>query len=263
MTIDHFRYALAVQYAGGEFCGWQRQPNVSTVQGALEQAAAKLTDEPITLQVAGRTDAGVHATGQIASFTSSLEPEARNWQRGLNALTPPSIYVSWVQPVPVEFHPRYDATSRRYTYIYYDQQRTDPFIAGLAWCCSPLDADAMHQQAQDLLGEHDFSSFRGAGCQSLTPMRRVDQVLVRRQGAFVVMEIEANAFLLHMVRNIASGLLSVGQGAVSHYLTDLLAARDRTVLGVTAPPQGLYLSQVRYPHAVLPAVTALPPILGA
>jgi tRNA pseudouridine38-40 synthase len=263
MTSEHFRYALAVQYAGGEFSGWQRQPNVPTVQGALEQAAAKLTDESITLQVAGRTDAGVHATGQIASFSSSLKPEARNWQRGLNALTPASIYVSWVHSVAVEFHPRYDATSRRYTYIFYDQQQTDPFISGLAWCCSPLDADVMHQQAQCLLGEHDFSSFRGAGCQSLTPMRRVDQVLVRRQGAFVVMEIEANAFLLHMVRNIASGLLNVGLGAADSYLADLLAARDRTALGVTAPPQGLYLSQVRYPHAGLPAVTALPPILRA
>ena len=163
----------------------------------------------------------------------------------------------------MEFHPRYDATARRYTYIFYDQQRTDPFISGLAWCCAPLDADAMHQQAQCLLGEHDFSSFRGAGCQSLTPMRRVDRVLVRRQGAFVVMEIEANAFLLHMVRNIASGLLNVGQGAASHHLADVLAAQDRTALGVTAPPQGLYLSQVRYPHTVLPAVTALPPILRA
>jgi len=263
MTSSHFRYALAVQYAGGDFCGWQRQPDVPTVQGTLEQAASKLADEPITLQVAGRTDAGVHAIGQISSFSSSRAPETRNWQRGLNALTPKSIHVSWVHVVPTEFHPRYDASSRRYTYVFYDQQRTDPFVAGLAWCCDPLNVDAMHEQAQCLLGEQDFSSFRGAGCQSLTAMRRVDWVWVRRQGAYVVMDIEANAFLLHMVRNIASGLFSVGRGASNTYLADVLAARDRSVLGVTAPPQGLYLSQVRYPNVVLPEVTALPSILRA
>ena len=261
MTSQPYRYALAVQYAGSEFCGWQRQPNVPTVQAALEQATTQLADEPIALQVAGRTDAGVHATGQIAGFSSSLKPDARNWQRGLNALTPASIFVSWVHPVPAEFHPRYDATSRRYTYVFFDQRQSDPFIAGLAWCCNSLDADVMHQQAQCLLGEHDFSSFRGAGCQSSTPMRRIDQVWVRRQGAFVVMEIEANAFLLHMVRNIASALMSVRRGVAHNYLAEILAAQDRSALGVTAPPQGLYLSQVRYPQLVLPKVSAVPPIL--
>ena len=261
MSNTHFRYALAVQYAGGEFHGWQRQRDVPTVQGTLEQAASKLADEPVTLQVAGRTDAGVHAVGQISSFSCSRAPDTRNWQRGLNSLTPKSIHVIWVRAVPAEFHPRYDATSRRYTYVFYDQQRTDPFVAGLAWCCDVLDADAMHRQAQCLLGEQDFSSFRGAGCQSLTPMRRVDQVSVRRQGAYVVMDIVANAFLLHMVRNIASGLLSVGRGAANGYLADVLAARDRSALGVTAPPQGLYLSEVCYSSVALPKVTVLPSIL--
>ena len=258
---QQYSYALAVQYAGGEFSGWQRQPHADTVQGALETALSSLANEPTALSVAGRTDAGVHATGQIAGFTSSVAPEQRNWQKGLNALTPKSIFVDWVQLVPTEFHPRYSAAARRYTYVFYDHQRADPFISELAWCCDTLDADRMHRQAQALLGEHDFSSFRGAGCQSLSAKRRVDQIWVRRRGSFVVMEIEANAFLLHMVRNIASGLRMVGRGERDSYLADVLAAQDRSALGATAPPQGLYLSCVRYPGFELPAVTETPSIL--
>ena len=258
---QQYHYALALQYAGGAFSGWQRQPDATTVQGTLEAALSSLANETLTLRVAGRTDAGVHATGQIAAFSSSVSPDQRNWQRGLNALTPNSIHVTWVQSMPVEFHPRYSATSRRYTYVFYDRQRSDPFINGLAWCCDALDADRMHRLGQCLLGEHDFSSFRGAGCQSLSPVRRIDQLWVRRRGAFVVMEIEANAFLLHMVRNIASGLLAIGQGVDADYLTHVLAQQDRTVLGVTAPPQGLYLSAVRYPDFALPEVMGLPAVL--
>ena len=258
---QQYNYALAVQYAGGEFSGWQRQPHADTVQGAMETAISSLANEPTTLSVAVRTDAGVHATGQIAGFTSSLGPDQRNWQRGLNALTPKSIYVDWVRVMPMEFHPRYSAAARRYTYVFFDQQRSDPFIDGLAWCCDPLDADRMHRQAQVLVGEHDFSSFRGAGCQSISAMRRVDQIWVRRLGAFVVMEIEANAFLLHMVRNIASGLRQVGHGEQDSYLRDVLAAQNRNALGPTAPPQGLYLSCVRYPDFELPTAPVMPSIL--
>lgn len=258
---QHYHYALAVQYAGGDFSGWQRQPHVETVQGVLENALSSIANEAISLSVAGRTDAGVHATAQIAGFTSSVAPDQRNWRRALNALTADSIRVTWVCQVAADFHPRYSATSRRYTYVFYDHQQHDPFVHHLAWCCEPLDADHMHRQAQQLLGEHDFSSFRGAGCQSLSPNRRVDQVWVYRRRGFVVMEIEANAFLLHMVRNIASALRDVGRGANPHDVSVLLEQRNRAAVGATAPPQGLYLSRVRYPDIELPPVSEAPAIL--
>ena len=229
-----------------------------TVQASLERALSQIANHPVSLRVAGRTDAGVHASGQVASFTTLASRTSAQWLRGANALSELDVQIDWVEAVPMTFHPRFSATARRYVYLFYDQGGEHPMLRGQTWGCSALDADAMHRAAQALVGEHDFSSFRGSGCQSLTPMRRVNRCEVIRQGAFVIMDIEANAFVLHMVRNIARCLHDIGCGRAQQDITDLLAARDRTLLGATAPPQGLYLAQVSYPDYRLPPPGPIP-----
>ena len=255
---DRHHFAFCVQYRGTAFSGWQRQVSQRTVQGELERALGTIADADVAVRGAGRTDAGVHASGQIAGFSTHAERPAAQWLRGVNGLTPDDIQVSWIRQVSADFHPRFDAVSRRYTYLFHDQGRNNPFLTDLAWCTEPLDDSAMHRAAQVLLGEHDFSSFRGAGCQSHTAMRRVDRCEVRREGDWVVMNIEANAFLLHMVRNIASALHQVGRGVSSEYLRELLLQRDRQQLGVTGPAQGLYLAEVSYPGYDFPAPQRVP-----
>ena len=251
-------YAFCVQYQGTAFSGWQRQLGQMTVQGELERALGTIANAEVSVRAAGRTDAGVHAAGQIAGFSTEADRPAAQWLRGVNGLTPDDIHVPWIRQVSADFHPRFDAVSRRYTYLFHDQGRDNPFLNHLAWCTDSLDDTAMHSAAQVLLGEHDFTSFRGAGCQSHTPMRRVDRCEVRREGDLVVMNIEANAFLLHMVRNIASALHQVGQGAGSEYLQELLLRRDRQQLGITGPAQGLYLADVSYPTYDFPAPPRVP-----
>lgn len=246
------KYAIGVSYDGAAFHGWQRQVELSTVQGVLEDAASRIADHPVQLHVAGRTDAGVHASGQVAAFSSAASRELFDWQRGLNGLTPAAVRINWIKLVDDTFHPRYSAVARRYVYLFHDIGFEDPLVTGRAWQCPTLDVDAMHRSAQLLVGEHDFSSFRGAGCQSLTPMRRLNHCIVRRHGHWVSMDIQANAFVLHMVRNIAAALYGVGTASAEMSLEALLAARDRTLLGPTAPPQGLYLTDVSYPQFNLP-----------
>jgi tRNA pseudouridine38-40 synthase len=255
---NHF--VFCVQYHGASFSGWQRQQEQRTVQGELEKALSTIANLPVTVRAAGRTDAGVHASGQIADFITTADRPVEQWLRGVNGLTPDGIHVTWLRAIKDEFHPRYDAVSRRYTYLFYDQGPKNPFLQSLAWCTQALDDSAMHTQAQALLGEHDFSSFRGAGCQSLTPMRRVDRCEVRREGSVVIMNIEANAFLLHMVRNIASALHHVGVENPNGYVSRLLQAQDRSQLGITAPAQGLYLAEVSYPGQAFPEAE-LPPLI--
>ena len=183
-TDQRHHFAFCVQYHGGAFRGWQRQHGQASIQGELERALGIIANEPIALRAAGRTDAGVHGTGQIAAFSTNADRPVDQWLRGVNGLTPATIQVSWFKPVAAEFHPRFDAVARRYTYLFHDRGRSNPFMSDLAWCTDALDENAMHVAAQTLLGEHDFSSFRGAGCQSLTPMRRVDRCEVRREGAW-------------------------------------------------------------------------------
>lgn len=251
-------WALGLSYNGTHLHGWQRQHNLPTVQGELERALSRIADHTVTSHVAGRTDRGVHASGQVVSFETSAQRAAGDWLRGLNGLTDEALRVDWVAPAPDAFHPRYSATARSYQYVYLDRGATaanDPFVSNLTWCTRSLDADAMHRAGQLLLGEHDFSSFRGAGCQSATPVRRVNALSVQRQDNRVVMSIEANAFVLHMVRNIARALHDIGRGEDLN-LAALLRARDRTLLGATAPPGGLYLTQVHYPQFALPAPAA-------
>ncbi|MEM9621309.1 MAG: tRNA pseudouridine(38-40) synthase TruA [Pseudomonadota bacterium] len=250
MSPDY--YAMGVTYDGAPFHGWQRQRNDVSVQGVLEDALSRVADHPVTIAAAGRTDTGVHATGQVISFRSGASRSLRDWQRGANALTPSAVSVDWVVAASADFHPRYSATARTYHYLFHDVSHPDPLLAGRVWSTTGLDSDAMHRAAQQLLGEHDFSGFRAAGCQSLTPMRRINRCLVWRQGPLVVLEIEANAFLLHMVRNIARGLQDVGRHRDSGLIAAVLAGRDRTRLGATAPAQGLYLTRVSYPGFAIP-----------
>lgn len=256
-------WALGVSYDGTPFHGWQLQNHVPTVQGELEQALGKIADEPVRVHAAGRTDRGVHATSQVVGFRTNQDRSSETWLRGLNGLTAESVRVQWVRAVDSDFHARYSAVARRYHYVYIDDDRyADPLFRDRAWHCRALDADTMHRDAQALVGEQDFTSFRAAGCQSTTPMRRVNGCLVTRSGRFVVMEIQANAFLLHMVRNIASALHDVGRDAGARSIADVLAAKDRSRLGITAPAEGLYFTDVAYNGYEFPQ-GRLPTFLGA
>ena len=254
-------YAIGVSYVGTEFHGWQRQLDVPTVQADLEQALERLCGEPTPVAAAGRTDAGVHATGQVAAFQTTRKREPLEWQRALNALTSQAIHIDWLAEVDDRFHPRFGATARRYIYLFQDVQAQRLFLHQHTWCCQALDADVMHRAAQTLLGEHDFSAFRAAGCQSTTPLRRVDRVAVRRHGGVVSMDITANAFLLHMGGNIARALHDIGREGDEALLGKLLDGRDRAQVGATAAPQGLYLVGVSYAGYRFPA-GRVPPHVG-
>jgi len=256
-------WALGVEYNGQAFHGWQRQKHASSVQASLEEALSKIADAPIKVAAAGRTDAGVHATSQVVSFSTRAQRPEKAWRLGVNAHLPADVSVAWARPVPSEFHARYSALARRYVYVYAEEA---PSALGSSqwWAGAPMDSDAMHRTAQALLGEQDFSAVRAAGCQSPTPWRCVHRVAVTRFGDLIVLDIEANAFLLHMVRNIASMLAQVGRGKrPASWVTELLAGKDRAPLGVTAPPQGLYLVHVSYPLDLELPGGRLPPPLRA
>lgn len=255
------RYALGVTYNGGQFHGWQRQRGVPTVQGALENALNQVANHTVELSVAGRTDKGVHACGQVAAFTSLSERTPYQWRRAMNSLTPTDISVDWVVPVNDDFHPRFAATARRYLYLFATEPQANPLVDPFVWRCPKLDTHCMHVAAQALLGEQDFTSFRAAGCQSNTPWRRIHHANVLRHGPWIILDIEANAFLLHMVRNIARGLVEASHSGDEDFIGRLLAMKDRTRLGPTAPPQGLYLYAVSYPNANF-ATPSLPPLLA-
>lgn len=258
------KVALGVEYDGGAFSGFQAQRNAPSVQGALEAALSRVADRPLRLSAAGRTDAGVHATGQVVGFEGPLARPLEAWVRGTNALTPDAVKVRWARTVDAAFHARYSAVSRRYQYLFDDAGSASPLLHRYAvQVPRRLDDEAMHRAARVLLGEHDFSAFRAAGCQSLSAHRCVHRIEVTRAGDLVILDITANAFLLHMVRNIAGALKQVGEGRRPEaWVGDMLAGRDRTVLGPTAPPQGLYLVDVAYPGYDFPPPAA-PPLLRA
>ncbi len=246
------RYALGVEYCGAGFHGWQRQSDEAvtpTVQGALEAALARIGDHPVCVQGCGRTDAGVHAALQIAHFDSPAARSPDNWLRGANTLLPRGVRIRWVRPVGADFQSRFAAMSRTYLYLVANAAVAPAMPAAMALQEGrPLDAAAMHAAAQCLVGEHDFSAFRAAACESSTPWRRVFRISVRRAGQAVLIRVQANAFLLHMVRNITGSLLAVGRGDQPvGWLADLLRQRDRTRAAATAPPDGLYLCGAGYP----------------
>jgi tRNA pseudouridine38-40 synthase len=252
------RLALGVEYDGVSFHGFQRQVNASSVQEALEAALSKIAAQPVRVTAAGRTDAGVHATGQVVSFHSATPRPLSAWIRGTNALTPASLKVTWVREVDERFHARRSAVARRYQYLFYEADAPSPLLCGRAVRIPRSNDAAMHRAAQVLVGEHDFTTFRASGCQSHSAYRCVHRISVHRAESLIVLDISANAFLLHMVRNIAGALLQVGLGrAEEGWIARILAARDRTLAGRTAAPEGLYLVDVRYPGYDFPA--AQPP----
>jgi tRNA pseudouridine38-40 synthase len=241
------QYRLIVEYDGTEFHGWQMQPDRRSVQAALEDALARLLGEPTRAAAAGRTDAGVHAAGQVVCFHSERAIPLGTLQRALNALTPPDLAVRAVDTVADEFDVRRAARSRRYVYRIWTRAEASPFWRRYAWHVPwALDADAMRRAAAQLIGEHDFSSFRAAGCDALHPVRRVYRSELERRGDLLVYEIEATAFLRHMVRNVVGTLVEIGSGRRSEDVAGLLAVRDRTQAAATAPAHGLCLAEIRY-----------------
>lgn len=245
------RVALRVEYNGAAYHGWQAQPHLDceTVQEALERALARIANSPVRTHCAGRTDTGVHGHCQIVHFDDPVGRSAKAWVMGTNSALPDTVRVHWAQPVPDDFHARFSATSRRYRYIIANTAVRPALLSGLvSWYRRPLDADLMMTAAQALLGEQDFSAFRAAQCQANSPVRQVFSVRVERHHDFVVLDIQANAFLYHMVRNIAGSLQMIGAGLRPvDWIQTLLDGRDRTVAADTASAAGLYLVDVAYP----------------
>ena len=256
------RIAVGIEYDGSAYAGWQSQPAAPSVQALTEQALARLAAEPVALVCAGRTDAGVHALGQVAHFDTSAVRSMRSWVLGANSELPPDVSLSWAQPVPEHFHARFSAEARTYRYLILNRDTRSALSARRAtWVHRALNVERMSAAAVLLEGEHDFSAFRAAGCQAKSPVRRLARLSVQRTGEWVVIEATANAFLHHMVRNIAGLLMVVGKGdAPPQWATEVLAARDRTRSAATAPAAGLYFMAVRYPQAFgLPAPGTLTP----
>jgi tRNA pseudouridine38-40 synthase len=251
------RYALGVEYDGGEFLGWQRlaPPGAAelmagkTVQSALESALSAVGDARIDTVCAGRTDAGVHARCQVVHFDTDAVRAPRGWMLGATSRLPPAVCVRWCQPVPPEFHARFSARARRYCYRILNRP-VRPALGRqyLSWIRQPLDADAMHRAAQSLIGEHDFSAFRTVHCQAPHARRDLQTIAVERDGDEIRVDVQANAFLHHMVRNIVGSLIVVGAGEQApEWIAEVLAGRDRTVAGPTAPSAGLVFLGPLYP----------------
>jgi tRNA pseudouridine38-40 synthase len=244
------RYAIGLEYDGSEFFGWQIQRQEPTVQGCLEAALARVADQEIRAVCCGRTDTGVHALGQVAHFDSSAERAERDWVLGLNSHLPAGVSVLWIRQVDESFHARFSAFSRTYRYLVLNRWIRPALDARrMSWCRLPLDAEGMHEAAQALRGEHDFTSFRAGACQARHAVREIHDIAVRRSGEVVTLEVTANGFLYHMVRNIAGTLLRVGQGnAEVGWPAQVLALQDRSKAAPTAAPEGLYFVRARYPQ---------------
>jgi tRNA pseudouridine38-40 synthase len=243
------RHALGIEYDGSGFLGWQRHHGGPTVQAAVEAALGFVADAPLEVTCAGRTDTGVHAACQVVHFDTDIGRPARAWVMGGNTRLPRSVRLLWCQAVEEGFHARYAARARSYRYTLLNRP-IPPAMQHhfLSWERQPLDADAMHRAAQALLGEHDFSAFRTAQCQARHPRRDLHAISVRREADRVVVDITANAFLHHMVRNIVGSLLPVGRGERGvGWVRELLEGRDRVVAGPTAPAEGLVFLGPRYP----------------
>lgn len=245
------RVALCVSYEGSAYHGWQsqRKPQVATVQETLEKALSSVANTHVTVQCAGRTDTGVHASYQIVHFDSPSARGEKAWVRGGNTNLPASIAIQWAKPVPAKFNARFSATARRYRYVILNTPARSAILPdGVTWQRYPLNERSMHEAAQALIGELDFTSYRAVACQSRTPMRNVHFVNVSRRGDLVVIDIQGNAFLHHMVRNIAGVLMAIGTGVKPvAWAEDVLLAKDRAMAAATAPPFGLYLVGVSYP----------------
>lgn len=245
------KYAFGISYDGSRYSGWQRQMHTSsTVQEKLEDAISKIANESLGVHCAGRTDCGVHATGQVIHAETNAIRSDRSWVRGINTLLPDDISVQWVKQVDNDFHARYKALRRSYRYIIdnYRHARGALNRTCSSWVYHPLNEKHMQLAGDRLLGTHDFTSFRASACQAKTPVKTIYRLDVRRCGDFVILEIEADAFLHRMVRNIAGVLIMIGrQEADISWCEELLNAHDRKQGGITAKPEGLYLTGVKYP----------------
>lgn len=243
------RMALGIEYNGARYHGWQRQKGVTSVQQVLEQALSKVADRSVTVVCAGRTDAAVHACGQVVHFDTPVQRPLRAWVMGSNANLPSDVSVTWAHPVPSHFHARFKAVARRYRYVIYnDPIRPAHLNREITWNHRPLDLSSMRAAAQCLIGTHDFTSFRAVQCQAKSPIKTLHHIELIQQGKFIVLDIRGNAFLHHMVRNIAGVLMAIGCGdRPIEWSRQVLDARDRTAGGVTAHPYGLYLVRVEYP----------------
>lgn len=249
-AIGAGRVALILEYDGSAYHGWQLQKSgVPSVEAALTKAVSKVANETVDLVCAGRTDAGVHGSYQVVHFDTGAVRELRSWVMGINTALPPGIAVHWAGNAPEPFHARFSAVYRRYRYVIFNGPVRPALLAPqVSWTFRALNERLMQEAAHQLEGEHDFSAFRAAGCQSRSPWRFVEFVRVQRRGDYVVMDVQANAFLHHMVRNFAGALMAVGQGKYPvSWVGDVLAGQDRRLAGVTAPPGGLYLVDVGYP----------------
>jgi tRNA pseudouridine38-40 synthase len=243
------RIAVGLEYDGSSFAGWQQQVDAPSVQAVLQAARAVVCNHPVEITGAGRTDAGVHARDQVAHFESAAGRTERALLLGTNSNLPAAVALRWVRFVPDHFHARYSAQARSYRYCILNRQTRPALAAGrVAFVYQPLQVEPMIEAARMLVGLHDFSAFRAAECQAISPVRDLRQLDVRRVGDFVLLEVTANAFLHHMVRNIAGMLIHVGRGEAPPALAaELLAGRDRRQAPATAPAGGLYLWRVHYP----------------
>ena len=247
-------WAMGVEYLGTNYHGWQSQSQsqaIATVQDHLEQALAKINDDPVKIICAGRTDSGVHALNQVVHFTTTKERSEHSWVLGANQMLPRDISVRWAKPVADDFHARFSALARRYHYLIDNRPLSRPAAFGqqVTWIHGPLQEQLMQEAADSLIGRHDFSAFRSSVCQAHSPVRTIHNFTVCRSGHLITIDITANAFLHHMVRNLAGTLIKVGSGEweVSR-VQEILASQDRRQAAMTAKPNGLYFADVHYPE---------------
>jgi len=250
------RIALGLEYDGTSYNGWQRQRTGTGVQQRVEEALSDVADEAIQIVCAGRTDTGVHASGQVVHFDTGSARSSRGWLLGANSNLPDDISVTWAQPVEDSFHARFSATTRSYRYRILNRlERSALYRHRAWWVYEPLDAARMHDAAQALVGRHDFSAYRAAGCQASSAIREITSIAVTRNGDWISLEVSANAFLQHMVRNITGTLVAIGRGDEDeNWAEAVLQTRNRKAGGAAAPPHGLTLIRVDYPEEfALPA----------
>ncbi len=259
------RIAAILEYDGAAFSGWQRQPHAPSVQAAVEAALSNVADEDIAVTVAGRTDAGVHATAQVIHFDTNVTRSSHGWLRGTNSNLPRGIAMLWAGEVADDFHARFGAIEREYRYVILNRPVRPTYLAGrVTHEYRALDVERMNAGAQHLIGTHDFNAYRAAECQAKSPVRELRRLAVERNGEIVTITATANAFLHHMVRNIAGVLMTIGAGEHEpEWAREILETRDRTQGGITAPPDGLYLTRVSYPErfgmpGIPPAFITLP-----
>jgi len=259
------RIALGLEYAGTAYSGWQSQPDGHGVQDALERALAKIAGTPIRTAAAGRTDAGVHATSQIVHFDTDVVRPGTAWVRGVNSHLPADVAVLWADETTADFHARFAATARHYTYLLANRPVRAALLAGRAgWYHRPLAVEAMTEAARMLVGRHDFSSFRSSECQAKSPVKTISHVAVSADGELIRFDFSADAFLHHMIRNIVGALIDVGaRKSEPAWVAELLAARDRTRGAPTFGAEGLYLTGADYPPSFGLPPTRRPVVLAS